>query len=201
MSQKLILPINKSKVTASIDTGAYLHQFGFRHYGADMVSLVGDTRVWGSGKGKVVSTGWDNSCGNIVVIVYEMAQKGKGNQVKNITFRYFHLSKISVSIGQMVTKDTLIGRYGNTGRYAGNNPHLHLEADLDTQYVLYTPTVTSSNFLKGTAQGAISFDHPQNTVENPIEWIYCKKSSPDLQSYSTAKDQYIRIEDQEIPLY
>ncbi len=42
---------------------------------------------------------------------------------------YAHLSKIDVSVGQVVTKKTEIGEVGNTGWATGN--HLHLEVRLE----------------------------------------------------------------------
>ena len=36
------------------------------------------------------------------------------------------------------------------------------------------------------------------TIRNPIDWLFCKQSPPDCQSYRTAGDEYIRPEDLEI---
>jgi murein DD-endopeptidase MepM/ murein hydrolase activator NlpD len=45
-----------------------------------------------------------------------------GNGVETL---YAHMSKINVSVGQQVTRDTVIGYVGSTGRSSG--PHLHFE--------------------------------------------------------------------------
>ena len=198
MQQKLILPINNAKLTASIDTKAYFDRFGFRHYGSDMVSTKNNTTVYASGTGKVIATGWDNACGNIVVVVYHNAYNRRSGQCLNITVRYFHLASVDVYAGQNTTKDTKLGNYGQTGLYGGTGAHIHMEADTDTRNVLYTPTLRASNYLRGTQQGAYSFDGPKNTVINMMDFLHCKTSFPDLQTYITAGDAYIRIEDKSI---
>lgn len=68
MPQKLILPINKAVVTAGFKNTSYKSQFGFTHYGADMVSSAGDKTVWGCGNGTVVATGTDNVLGKVVIV-------------------------------------------------------------------------------------------------------------------------------------
>lgn len=205
MPQKLILPINRTKLTASIDTTAYVELtkklYGklIRHYGADMVSEVANTRVWGSGNGIVAAKGYDNACGNILVVVYLDAVNHKTGKAQSVTLRYFHMYKILVSVGQKVDTNTLLGYYGCTGSYAGTGPHLHLECDLDIKNVLYTPTVTTSNYLKGTSQGAYGFDSPKNTVVSPVDYLHRKTSQPDNQTYITAKDKFIRDADKAVP--
>jgi murein DD-endopeptidase MepM/ murein hydrolase activator NlpD len=69
--------------------------------------------------GTVVSAGYNGGYGNMVEIDH-----GNG-----ITTRYGHLSKILVKPGQVVSKGTIIGRAGSTGRSTG--PHLHYEVRID----------------------------------------------------------------------
>lgn len=198
--QKLILPINAAKLTASIDTTVYTNRFGFPHYGADFVSTNGKTYLCGLGNGKVAFTGKDSVCGNVMGVIYKDVFNHYTGQHHDLVIRYFHLAKISVQKNDAVTMDTLLGFYGNTGKYS-TSAHLHVEADLDTLYPQYSPTITKGSILRGTAQGATPFTSPKNTVVNSIEYFYRKVSSPENQTYSTAKDAFIRISDNVLPLY
>lgn len=191
MSQKLILPINQALLTASMKTQAYLDRFHFVHYGVDLVSSRGERTVYASGEGTVLDTGTDSVVGNVVAVVYPQAQGRDGGSV-DLVLRYFHLERILVKKGNAVNKDTQIGRYGNTGSLK-MAPHLHLEADADTAHPLFSPTVLRSSFLHGRSAGA-----NDETIRNPIDWLFCKQSPPDCQSYHTAGDIYIRPEDLEI---
>ncbi len=69
--------------------------------------------------GTVVSAGYNGGYGNMVEIDH-----GNG-----ITTRYGHLSKIDVQVGQVVSKGTVVGHTGSTGRSTG--PHLHYEIRVD----------------------------------------------------------------------
>ena len=74
MSQKLILPINQCRVTASYKHPNYTRDFGYRHYGCDFTDLnKKDKTIWASGNGTVVETGWSNACGNVVIVIYHHA--------------------------------------------------------------------------------------------------------------------------------
>lgn len=192
MAQQLILPINNTKVTASWKTTAYMAKFGFVHYGADLISTIYNRTLYASGTGTVVACGNDSVLGNVVAVLYPDAQNRVTGKVRGVVLRYFHLARIAVKNGQKVTKDTVLGEYCNTGLYS-TAAHLHIEADTDTAHPLYSPTVLSSSLLRGRSRGATD-----TTMTNPIEWLYCKASGPDKQTYTTAGDQFIRAEDKTI---
>lgn len=184
MMTKLILPINDTLLTASMKTETYRKRFSCVHYGVDLISRQWDRRVYASGKGTVVACGFDRVAGNVIAVRYPHAQNRKTGKLADILFRYFHLERISVEPGQSVTKDTVLGWYGETGALTVGR-HLHLEADTDTEHPLYTPTVLRSDFLRGRAEGA-----HDRTVVNPVDWLYCKTSKPDFQRWATAADLF-----------
>lgn len=199
MAQKLILPINKSIVTASIDVDVYRKEYGFGHYGTDFISNETSKLVYASGNGVVVDIGTDSVVGNVIVVLYYDAYNHKSGKSHDIIFRYFHLDSIVCKKGQKVNKDSRLGYYGSTGKYV-YGAHLHLEADTDTKYPKYTPTLLSGSFLRGTSQGAIPFKNNRNTTVNVTEYLHCKKSPPDNQTWQTRDNPYIRKEDKSIPI-
>ena len=69
--------------------------------------------------GTVTMAGYNGGYGNMVEVDH-----GNG-----ITTRYGHLSKIEAKVGQVVSKGTVLGRTGSTGRSTG--PHLHYEVRVD----------------------------------------------------------------------
>lgn len=84
------------------------------HTGIDIAAPMGSTVVAAS-DGEVVYAGWHGGYGKTVIIMH-----GGG-----ITTLYAHLSTISVSSGQLVTRGKRIGGIGTTGLSTG--PHLHFE--------------------------------------------------------------------------
>ena len=84
------------------------------HEGVDLGAPIG-TPVYSTGEGVVLETGAKARYGLTIDIDH-----GSG-----ITTRYAHLSRIKVQPGQKVTRATIIGLVGNTGRSTG--PHLHYE--------------------------------------------------------------------------
>lgn len=192
MSQKLILPINKCRITAGYKNANYTREFGYTHYGVDMTDKDRkDYTVYASGKGTVYQVGYHQSGGNVVVIIYRDCKLPSGSTT-DIVLRYFHLKSIKVVKGQKVNKDTVIGLYGNTG--ASSGAHLHLECDLDVNYPIYTPQVSSKHnnsvLRKGTA----------SSVVNPVDVLWVKTTSPDYQKvvssgYNTVSKRDILYEE------
>ena len=90
---------------------------GYRafHPGLDFEGVTGDA-VYPIMSGSVAGISTSRyAYGNAVVV----------NHGGKITSLYAHLSKISVSAGQIVTTSTKLGEVGSTGRSSGD--HLHLE--------------------------------------------------------------------------
>lgn len=88
------------------------------HAGMDFRASVG-MPIRATGNGKVVRAGWNGGYGRMVEIAH----------ADGYSTRYAHMSKLSVSKGDVVTKGTILGRSGNSGRSTG--PHLHYEVRRD----------------------------------------------------------------------
>lgn len=193
MLQRLILPPNNCKLTASWKTDSYKAQYGVTHYGVDLISATGaiDGKrfFYASGNGLVMGCGWDNVVGNVLAILYQKALHKPTNRFVDVIFRYFHLNQIFVKPGQTVNIDTLIATYGNTGQLKMDK-HIHLEADSDIMFPMWSPTVLSSNLIRGRSLGA-----NDKTMYNPVEFLHCKISEPECQVWTTAEDRFIRPED------
>ena len=200
MQQKLILPLNRTLVTASMGNAAYRAKFGFPHYGTDMVSAVGDTTIYASGTGTLIAAGWDKYGGNVVVIRYPGAVYRPDGTAADVIFRYFHLAELGkIPAGEnAITKDTILGRYGGSGMGSKSywSPHLHVEADTDVRYPRYSPTFTpSGEILFGRAAGATAA-----TLRDCLDYLYRKTSAPDRQTYQTAGAPYVDQKDFAIPV-
>ena len=173
MAQRLILPINKARITSGYKNANYKKQFGYTHYGIDMTDKAKtDKTIWGSGVGEITHCGWHPTGGNVVVAVYKDCLLPTGNTM-DIAMRYYHLDSISVKVGDKITKDSRLGYYGNTGSSSG--AHLHIEVDSDVKYPNYTPqTSQSNNVLKAGTDSTL----------NPVNVLWVKTSSPDSQEVS-----------------
>lgn len=172
MSQRLILPINKSRMTANYKNANYKKEFGYTHYGVDLTDQERkDKRVWGSGNGEVTHLGEHPSCGYVMVVVYKDCECTDG-KIRDIAMRYYHLEKDSfkVKVGQKITKDTVLAIYGSTGASTGD--HLHIELDVDIKYPNYTPQTRQSNSVLKSGT---------DTTINPQTVLWVKTSSPDYQ--------------------
>ena len=79
------------------------------------IDLVGDDTIYGTCDGTVTKIGWDNSYGNYITV---KATDGK--------YHWFcHLSKVTCSEGDKISRTTKIGVMGSTGNSTGK--HLHFE--------------------------------------------------------------------------
>jgi len=91
-----------------------VRSFSAYHTGIDLAAPIGTT-VFAADNGTVIFAGWSNwGYGNTVVLAHG-----------NLLTLYGHMSRVSVSCGQVVSRGTPIGAVGNTGNSSG--PHLHFE--------------------------------------------------------------------------
>ncbi len=85
-----------------------------QHLGLDMASPY-KSSVSSPGEGKVVYAGWDGGYGRMVEVDHGMG----------LITRYGHLSRILVKEGDHVSRGTVLGHLGCSGRCSG--PHVHYE--------------------------------------------------------------------------
>lgn len=94
------------------------------HSGIDIGGPNGGA-IRASNNGRVIYAGWYGGYGQVVILDHGIVRG------QPITTLYAHLSSISVSKGQTVTKGQQIGREGSTGYSTG--PHCHFEVRVNGQ--------------------------------------------------------------------
>lgn len=161
MTQRLILPLNDCQMNAGYKVKAYQTEWGFAHYGVDLVEKNKSRTVFACGAGEVVACGMDGATpkqrmGNAIVIVYRNVRLPDG-QVVNLAARMFHFAKIACKTGDRVQAGTPIGEYGSTGAHS-TGPHLHMEFDTDIRYPAYAYGMAASgNVIKrGTVDSTVN---------------------------------------------
>lgn len=95
-----------------------IHKRRITHTGLDIAGPNGGA-IHAADGGQVIFAGWKGGYGKAIMINH-----GSRNG-QNLVTLYGHLSQISVSNGQNVSKGQVIGREGSTGYSTG--PHLHFE--------------------------------------------------------------------------
>jgi len=126
-----------------VNTATYTSGFGVRsdpfrgaaamHAGIDLAGPLG-TPVYATADGTVDRAEWFGGYGNMIEVDH-----GKGLQT-----RFGHLSRIMVTAGEHVTRGTLIGLMGSTGRSTGS--HLHYEVRIDGRAVNPVPFLQSADY-------------------------------------------------------
>lgn len=127
-------------------SGTISSEYGWRtlygsannHAAIDIATPVGTT-VYSIAPGRVAKTIWSSTGGGNQIIIHHQING------KYYTSYYCHLSSIGVSVGTVVTKDTVIGKSGNTGNSTG--PHLHLGLANGRWYTDYYSYYGSDGFV------------------------------------------------------
>ncbi len=173
--QRLIMPINQSRITVSYKSNApAYHEQGFSdptHYGVDMVGTPRD--FFASGDGTIVGYRAvdGGSLGKWLAVRYNNVIDIHGNNIGDVVFRYCHLDDIYKTSGEVHVDDASpMARYGSTGTGA-SFPHLHMEVDTDVEHPNKTPS------LSGSSNGLVSGKNNDTTID-PFE-IFYKRISDD----------------------
>lgn len=109
-----------------IITTGYEYRWGSFHYGLDISGTGHGSPIYAALEGTVIASGWggilgDSSGYNIVI------QHPNGYYTS-----YAHMSKLSVRVGDTVTRGQEIGKMGSTGFSTG--PHLHYSVSVGVPY-------------------------------------------------------------------
>jgi murein DD-endopeptidase MepM/ murein hydrolase activator NlpD len=94
-------------------TSPFGWRWGRMHEGIDIGAPTG-APIGASAAGTVVVAGWSGGYGNLVVVSHG-----------SISTAYAHMSRIGVSVGQSVSRGTVLGAVGCTGHCFG--AHVHFE--------------------------------------------------------------------------
>lgn len=173
--QRLILPIDDLKPTAGYKNAKYRSEWGYNHYGIDLVSSAKKRELRAIGDGVVALAGLDglngkttgagSGCGYCLVIIYKDCENNKTHKAADLTVTYMHLEAMpKVKAGQTVHKGDLLGNYGNTGA-ATTGAHLHVQMDTDTKYPAYCSGLSAAGHAllkKGTVDSTV----------NPVEYLF-----------------------------
>ena len=137
------------------------------HAGVDIGAPTG-TPVYSISDGKVVYAeyGYNGGYGNKIVIQHYI-------NGQNYTSLYGHLSGINVNVGDIVTKDSVIGFVGNTGNSYGSHLHLNLCIGLDTSCVSYWQTTDPGAYINFPPNHTSYYDRTSyysGYYSNPCGW-------------------------------
>ena len=115
-------PVSSGRVNANF---GYTEYYGSFHDGMDL-GVPHGTPVYSVATGTVMKISYKSSCGGNMVYIGHYTGSG------TYTSGYFHLASVNVSVGQVVTPDTVIGYSGGvpgieTWDRCSTGAHLHLQ--------------------------------------------------------------------------
>ncbi len=115
-------PVSSGRVNANF---GYTEYYGSFHDGMDL-GVPHGTAVYAVATGTVMKISYKSSCGGNMVYIGHYTGSG------TYTSGYFHLASVNVSVGQVVTPDTVIGYSGGvpgieTWDRCSTGAHLHLQ--------------------------------------------------------------------------
>ncbi len=183
-AQLLTLPIDACVITAGYKNQLYAKQFGFGHFGVDMVSADGAKTVYALGDGEVIAAGLDGTAGDysglgwVTVIRYDNVYIPGQNRVADLIATTMHHvpGSLLVAAGDQVTAGSAIGDYGNTGGTKVNGgpmaPHLHLQFDTDVNYPLYCSGISGKGsriLRRGTSDSTVNPYHVLTRYETQAQ--------------------------------
>lgn len=118
------------------------------HYGIDLSTSTNryNTPVYSIGTGMVAAITYKSSCGGNMVFIHHKLTNGQ-----TYTSVYMHLYSVSVSKGQTVTKDTIVGIMGGGSTtpwdYCSTGPHSHLGLATGLYGIDYTASSLKSHYI------------------------------------------------------
>jgi len=113
--------VTSSTVKINSDFGYRRDPFTRRskfHSGIDLKARWGDA-IGASHRGTISFAGWHRGYGNLIIVDH-----GGG-----VSTYYAHLSRFQLSVGDKVSRGTIVGYAGSTGR--ATSPHLHYEVRIE----------------------------------------------------------------------
>lgn len=187
--QHLILPLNTCQLGCGYKNAAYQKSWGFVHYGWDLYDP--SLTLWAMGEGEVMAAGNDSIFGGTVIVVYKEVYVHGLDKVMDLTARCYHLSRIDVKAGDVVTTKTRLGILGTTGKYS-SGVHLHVEFDRDVKDWMCVP---------GLAKDGTLVKRGIDTTVSPKDVLYVKESPPDRQSFAGAGPYWYEAAELTLPVY
>ena len=120
----MIKPVQERRISSEFGQIRYINNSTVpeRHSGIDYAAALG-TPVYAPAAGKVDFAGFLQLSGNTVVIDHGLGVKSY----------FFHMDDVSVTAGDVVRQQQLIGHVGTTGYSTG--PHLHFQVSIENQPV------------------------------------------------------------------
>lgn len=118
-------PVSSGKVSANYGI-YYPWGYAMQHYGMDISGTGHGAPVYSTASGVVAYITYRASCGGNMLYIHHYVNG------QEYTSGYFHLSTINVSVGDIVTPNTVIGTVGGNSKYewwdtCSTGTHLHFQ--------------------------------------------------------------------------